>query len=51
MENPHPISIASLVTGLVEDLRRLFARRSNWPGKCSTRVGKVVKKRHAPASP
>lgn len=26
MENPHPISIASLVTGLVEDLRRLFAQ-------------------------
>lgn len=26
MENPHPISIASLVTGLMEDLRRLFAQ-------------------------
>ncbi len=26
MENPHPISIASLVTGLVEDVRRLFAQ-------------------------
>lgn len=26
MENPHPISIASLVTGLVEDFRRLFAQ-------------------------
>lgn len=26
MENPHPISIAALITGLVEDLRRLFAQ-------------------------
>ncbi len=26
MENPHPISIASLVTGLADDLRRLIAQ-------------------------
>ena len=26
MENPHPVSIAALVTGLVGDLRRLFTQ-------------------------
>lgn len=44
MENPHPISIASLVTGLVEDLRRLFAQEVQLARhEMQHELGKVVK--------
>ncbi|MCS6296793.1 MAG: phage holin family protein [Nitrospira sp.] len=44
MENPHPISIASLVTGLVEDLRRLFAQEIQLARhEMQHELGKVVK--------
>lgn len=44
MENPHPISIASLVTGLVEDLRRLFAQEVQLARhEMQHELGKLVK--------
>lgn len=44
MDNPHPISIASLVTGLVEDLRRLFAQEVQLARhEMQHELGKVVK--------
>ncbi|GAB1721935.1 MAG: hypothetical protein GDA65_06985 [Nitrospira sp. CR1.1] len=44
MENPHPISIASLVTGLVEDIRRLFAQEMQLARhEMQHELGKVVK--------
>jgi hypothetical protein len=44
MENPHPISIASLVSGLVEDLRRLLAQEIQLARhEMQHELGKVVK--------
>lgn len=44
MENPHPISIAALVTGLVGDLRRLVAQEIQLARhEMQHELGKVVK--------